>query len=55
MKKPWQSKTLWIALFQAVLGFVVVLESQYPTIGYVVVLKSALDIAIRMMTFSEIE
>lgn len=55
MKKWYESKTLWIAVMQGVIGVVVVLETQYPSIGAVAVAKSILDIALRTITFESLE
>ncbi len=49
--KPWyESKTIWIALIQAVIAVVIVVSTQYPAIGGLLVLKSILDILNRFVT-----
>jgi hypothetical protein len=50
MKKIWQSKTFWIAILQALTGIVIAFATNYPTAGWLLVLKSCLDIATRFIT-----
>ena len=49
--KVWyQSKTLWIALAQGVIGVLVVVQTSNPDLGWIVIVKSVLDIYIRSIT-----
>ena len=49
--KPfWQSKTLWIALAQGVIGILVVVQTSNPELGWIVIVKSVLDMYIRTTT-----
>jgi hypothetical protein len=49
--KPfWQSKTLWLAIIQAVVGVFAVVSTSYPTLGWIVVAKSILDVILREVT-----
>lgn len=45
-----QSKTFWVAVAQAILGALVVFGSTYPTVGWIVMAKSVLDVVIRLYT-----
>lgn len=59
MKKDWyKSKTLWLATLQGISGIVTVLVSENPqldAVGGVAVLKSVLDVALRLITVKEIK
>jgi hypothetical protein len=55
MKNWYKSKTILIALAQAVLGFVIVLQGEYPEFGFLASAKSIIDIAIRIATTTKIE
>lgn len=44
------SKTLWVAVIQGAIGVIVVLSDMYPTAGWVIVAKSIVDIALRLIT-----
>ena len=46
----WKSKTIRIAIFQALLGLVVAFGTEYPEIGGLVLAKSVLDGIIRNLT-----
>ena len=55
-EKPWYtSKVIWLAILQAIAGLVVVFETQYGAIGAVVVVKSFVDVALRLITVLPIE
>jgi hypothetical protein len=45
-----QSKTFWIACAQAAFGILVVFGSTYPTVGWIVLVKSGLDMILRIYT-----
>lgn len=49
-KNWYQSKTLWIAIIQGVLGVLAVVTTQYPELGGALVAKSILDFTLRFMT-----
>lgn len=44
------SKTFWLAFIQAVGGVVVVFSTSYPEVGWLVMLKSGVDIMLRVYT-----
>jgi len=46
----WKSKTFWIAGIQASLGVVAVFSAAYPDVGWLMIIKSILDIYIRSTT-----
>jgi hypothetical protein len=50
IKKWYTSKTIWLAVLQGILGVVVATSSQIPTVGWLMLLKSAIDIMIRIVT-----
>lgn len=58
MKKSWyQSKTLWLAIAQGVLGVITALTASNPelaTIGWIATAKSLLDMFLRFGTIKEI-
>lgn len=45
-----QSKTFWLAVAQGLLGVVIVVINYYPEAGELIILKSFIDIALRLMT-----
>jgi hypothetical protein len=45
-----QSKTFWIAVLQALLGAATVFNTAYPEVGLLLLVKSALDIVLRIYT-----
>lgn len=52
-KNWYQSKTIWLAVLQGVIGVIVAVTTEYPelaTVGWLVLVKSGLDVAIRLMT-----
>ena len=54
--KSWlKSKTVWLAVVQALIAGVVVFQSAYPDAGYLLLAKSALDIFLRYITTQPIE
>ena len=56
-KSWWLSKTIWLAVAQAVLGILVALQAQpeFVTAGWVITLKSVLDVFLRLGTIKEIK
>lgn len=50
MKNWWQSKTIWLAAIQLAVGFTLVFQTQYPELGWIVTLKSLLDVLLRFLT-----
>ena len=54
-KKWYQSKVIWLSIIQAVAGVVTVFATQYPDIGGILILKSALDFYLRYTTDSTIQ
>jgi hypothetical protein len=50
MKTIWQSKTFWLAAAQAVVGAVGIFASTYPSIGWLLLLKSFFDVLLRFLT-----
>lgn len=56
MSKPLlNSKTFWLAIFQALLGATIVFHSAYPDVGWILLAKSALDISLRWLTTAPIK
>lgn len=54
MKSLLQSKTFWLATVQAVAGALVIYSTAYPQIGILVILKSGLDIGLRIYTKEQV-
>lgn len=50
MKSILESKTFWLAFAQALVGIVGIFHGAYPTIGWLLEAKSALDILNRFYT-----
>ena len=50
MKSLFHSKTFWTAVAQAVAGIGVAVFTQYGLVGEVVILKSILDVVLRLIT-----
>lgn len=50
MKNPLKSKTIWLAVIQGVLGVIVAVSTTYPELGGIMILKSMLDIILRVIT-----
>lgn len=55
MIKWYQSKTILLAIAQAIVGLSIALESHYGAIGAILIVKAAADIALRMVTSLPIE
>jgi hypothetical protein len=50
MKSLYKSKTFQLAVLQALMGVVIVFQTSYPEIGGLVLLKSVLDVFLRVVT-----
>lgn len=50
-----QSKTFWLAVVQAIGGGLIIYFTQMNEAGVVVILKSVLDISLRLITETRIE
>lgn len=46
---------MWIAIIQAIAGVVAVAVSEYPEVGWLVIVKATLDIALRLDTTTPIK
>lgn len=58
MKKWYQSKTLWVAVAQAITGILVVIMSENPElkgVGALGIVKSGVDIWLRTVTREALE
>ena len=55
MKKWYKSKTILVALLQAIAGILIAFQAEYPSIGLIVIGKSLIDITIRYLTQEAIE
>lgn len=55
IKKWYQSKTIRIALIQAIAGLLAVFASEYPELGVIAVIKSFVDILLRFTTEEKIK
>ena len=54
MKSLYTSKTFWLAVIQALIAIVTVFSSSYPGVGIFLVVKSMLDIILRIETTTAI-
>lgn len=50
MKSLTNSKTFWLAVVQAIGGGVVIFLTQMDLVGYVAIVKSVMDVILRLMT-----
>ena len=50
MKSIFKSKTFWLAILQGLVGVWAVVFSAFPTLGWVAIAKTVLDIALRYVT-----
>jgi hypothetical protein len=55
MKKWYRSKTILLAILQAIAGVVIVFETQYGAVGAVLIVKSAVDASLRLITVLPLE
>jgi hypothetical protein len=49
------SRTIWLAIIQAVVGILVVAMTQYPGLGGLMIAKSVVDAILRVMTTDPIQ
>lgn len=54
-KKLWRSRTVKLALAQAIAGILVAVLTEYNEVGAIAVVKSAMDVFLRMETTESIE
>lgn len=55
MQKPWyKSKTIIVALLQAIGGIIVAFMTEYPQFGALAIVKSVVDISLRFVTESSV-
>ena len=57
-KSIWRSRTVWLAVLQATIGILVAVDAQNSALGLagvIAILKSTVDIWLRLQTFTEIE
>lgn len=54
-KKWYESKTILLAIAQGIIGVLVVLESNYPSVGWVAIAKSVVDFYVRYNTSQPIQ
>lgn len=50
MKSIFHSRTFWLAFFQGLAGLLAVFITEYPTVGYLAMFKSIVDIGLRYST-----
>lgn len=55
MKKWYLSRTIVLAILQGILGVIVVVETQYPTAGTLLIVKSILDTVLRFATTQPVD
>jgi hypothetical protein len=49
-KAWWASKTIWIAVLQGLLGVFVAVGSQIELVGWLMIVKSVIDVLLRIIT-----
>mgnify|MGYP001606693849 CR=1 FL=1 len=54
MKKAYKSKTILLAVATFLIGGFMALESNYPTMGWIVMGKAVLDALLRFITSEEV-
>jgi len=54
MKNLLHSRVFWLAVLQAVAGIVVMFQTQYPEVGQFAILKSFVDVLLRLDTSKKI-
>ena len=54
-KKWWKSKTIIIAVLQAVVGIIAAFIVQFPGLAYLITSKSIIDVIIRVVTNTKVE
>lgn len=50
LKKWYLSRTMWVAVLTFISGGLMALETQYPALGWAVMLKAVIDMALRLDT-----
>lgn len=55
MKNIVQSKTFWLAVGQAVIASIGIFENSYPTVGWLLLVKSVLDVVLRTFSTGEVK
>jgi len=50
IKQLLKSRTVIVAILQAVAGAVLILNAEYPTIGILMTVKSVVDVILRVIT-----
>ena len=54
--KNWYvSKTIWLAILQSVGAVIMIWAKMYPEIGWLLILKSVIDVILRDMTYKPIK
>jgi uncharacterized membrane protein len=54
MKSLFESKTFWLAILQGTIGVVVAIQGIHPQLGQLILAKSLLDVALRILTTSPV-
>ena len=54
-KNWYTSKTIWLAILQSLAAVLMIWERVYPTLGWLLISKSAVDIALRFITNEKIK
>lgn len=54
VKSLMQSKTFWLAALQAIAGAFLVFQGAYPSVGWLVLAKSVVDVTLRYYTSTPI-
>jgi len=49
-KKLLQSKTVWVAIIQAVVGIAIAVLTDLDLVGYIAIIKSFADVVLRYVT-----
>lgn len=56
MNKEWfKSKTMWVAVIQFVIAGLMITGTNHPELGGILMLKSVLDVCLRLLTDSGIK
>lgn len=55
MKTLLESKTFWVAMIQAVASVAIVIMTELDMVGYVGIVKSLLDVSLRLITTEPID
>jgi hypothetical protein len=50
VKSIFTSKVFWLAVVQAVIGILVAIGTSIPNVGWLIVVKSVLDVILRFLT-----